>query len=194
MRHTPRPVASRLSAGAALAVVTAGLTTGLTVGLTVGSAYGAETAEREDTRAGRLEVYPTNVVPGAEVTVGTVACGADGTAEGDASSVGAEAFALAPGTPPGNTTGRFRVPPSAQPGTYEIVARCSRDGAEVAGDVVVRLTGAGEPTHPRGSVKTGVGGALGPDPVKTAAGVAALAVAAAGGTWLLHRRVRGEAI
>jgi hypothetical protein len=43
-------------------------------------------------------------------------------------------------------------------------------------------------------VKTGVGGALGTDPVKTAAGVAALAVAAAGGTWLLHRRARGEGI
>ncbi|MBA2806007.1 hypothetical protein E0500_000625 [Streptomyces sp. KM273126] len=179
--------ASRLPAGTALAVVAVGLT----VGLAVGPAYGAEMA---DTRGGRLEVNPTSVAPGAEVTVGTVACGADGAAAGDASSVGAGAFTLAPGTPPGNTTGRFRVPPGAEPGTYEIVARCSRDGAEVAGDLVVGLTAAGEPTHPRGSVKTGVGGALGPDPVKTAAGVAALAVAAAGGTWLLHRRVRGEAI
>jgi hypothetical protein len=35
---------------------------------------------------------------------------------------------------------------------------------------------------------------LGPDPVQTAAGVAALAVAAAGGTWLLHRRARGDGI
>ncbi|MGW1145915.1 hypothetical protein ACWD6I_12825, partial [Streptomyces sp. NPDC002454] len=50
------------------------------------------------------------------------------------------------------------------------------------------------PAHPRGHVNTGVGGALGPDPVQTAAGVAALAVAAAGGTWLLHRRARGDGI
>lgn len=185
--RTARPAASRMPVGAAFTVVTAGLA----VGLAVGPAYAAETAE---TRAGRLEVHPASVVPGAEVSVGTVACGADGTARGDASSVGAGTFTLAPGTPPGSTTGRFRVPPGAEPGTYEIVARCSGDGAEVAGDLVVTLTAAGEATHPRGSVKTGVGGALGPDPVKTAAGVAALAVAAAGGTWLLHRRVRGEAI
>jgi hypothetical protein len=62
---------------------------------------------------------------------------------------------------------------------------------------VVTLTSteeSGQQVHPRGSVKTGVGGALGPDPVQTAAGVAALAVAAAGGTWLLHRRARGDGI
>ncbi len=68
----------------------------------------------------------------------------------------------------------------------------------VSGDLVVTLTSTRPPTHPpahpRGSVKTGVGGALGPDPVQTAAGVAALAVAAAGGTWLLHRRARGDRI
>lgn len=188
MRHTPwlrafRPCPARLPAGTAVAVVAAALA--------AVPAYGAETA---GTGAGRLEVHPASVVPGAEVTVSTVACGADGTAAGDASSVGSGAFTLAPGTPPGNATGRFRVPPSAQPGTYEIVARCSGDGGEVAGGLVVTLTGVGERVDPRGSVKTGVGGALGPDPVQTAAGVAALAVAAAGGTWLLHRRARGEGI
>ncbi|MPY64046.1 hypothetical protein FNH08_44890 [Streptomyces spongiae] len=175
--------ASRLPAGIALAVAAAALA--------AAPAYGTETPA---TGTGRLKVHPGSAVPGAEVTVSTVACDADGTAEGDASSVGAGTFTLAPGTPPRNATGRFRVPPSAQPGTYEIVARCSKDGTEVAGDLVVTLTAAGERTHPRGSVKTGVGGALGPDPVQTAAGVAALAVAAAGGTWLLHRRVRGEGI
>ncbi|MEW2395842.1 hypothetical protein [Streptomyces sp. NPDC046862] len=175
--------APRRPTGVALAVVAAGFA--------AVPAYGAGTAA---TGAERLEVNPDSVVPGAEVTVGTVACGADGTAQGDASSVGAGTFTLVPGTPPGNATGRFTVPPSAHPGTYEIVVRCSEDGAEVAGDLVVTLTAAGERTHPRGSVKTGVGGALGPDPVQTAAGVTALAVAAAGGTWLLHRRARGEGI
>jgi len=86
------------------------------------------------------------------------------------------------------------VPPSAQPGTYEIVATCAQSGRRVTGDLVVSLTSQRQPVHPRGSVKTGVGGALGPDPVQTAAGVAALAVAAAGGTWLLHRRARGDGI
>lgn len=64
----------------------------------------------------------------------------------------------------------------------------------MTGDLVVTLSSAAEQVYPRGSVKTGVGGALGTDPVQTAAGVAALAVAAAGGTWLLHRRARGDGI
>ncbi|AXI86594.1 hypothetical protein SAM9427_12420, partial [Streptomyces sp. ETH9427] len=85
-------------------------------------------------------------------------------------------------------------PPSAQPGTYEIVVACAGSGRRVTGDLVVTLTPDAEQVVPRGSVKTGVGGALGPDPVQTAAGVTALAVAAAGGTWLLHRRARGDGI
>ncbi|NEB74523.1 hypothetical protein G3I40_04645 [Streptomyces sp. SID14478] len=147
---------------------------------------------------GGLEVYPATAVPGATVTVSTTACGAQGTAAVDAGAVGAGTFTLAPDAPDpdaANASGRFEVPPSAQPGTYEIVARCS-GGTEVTGDLIVSLAPAGAPgaQMPRGHVKTGVGGALGPDPVQTAAGVAALAVAAAGGTWLLHRRARGDGI
>ncbi|MGW7263678.1 hypothetical protein [Streptomyces sp. NPDC054842] len=166
---------ARLLTGTALAVAAAGLA--------AAPAYGGDT--------GTLDVRPATVVPGADVTVGTAACGADGTATGDASAVGAGTFALAPGARGGDTAGRFRVPPGAQPGTYEIVAKCS-GGRQAAGDLVVTLTATEERVHPRGSVKTGVGGALGSDPVQTAAGVAALAVAAAGGTWLLHRRARGD--
>ncbi|MFD2683840.1 hypothetical protein ACFS5L_03010 [Streptomyces phyllanthi] len=211
MRRTPRPRTSRartsqartsqartsrartprLPATAALAVVAAGLATAPAYGANTAPAYGADTAA---TGTERLEAHPASVIPGAEVSVGTAACGADGMATGDASAVGAGRFALAPGTPPGHVTGGFRVPPSAEPGTYEIVARCSEGGQEVTGDLVVTLTAAREQVYPRGSVKTGVGGTLGPDPVQTAAGVAALAVAAAGGTWLLHRRARGEGI
>ncbi|MEU6124089.1 hypothetical protein [Streptomyces sp. NPDC047123] len=157
---------------------------------------------------GHLEIRPATVTPGSAVTVYTTACGPGGTAAGDASAVGAGTFALAPGTQQETgeaATGRFEVPPSAQPGTYEIVAKCSGSGGsgakdkQLAGDLMVTITstaaaGDRQPQHPRGHVKTGVGGALGPDPVQTAAGVAALAVAAAGGTWLLHRRARGDRI
>jgi hypothetical protein len=135
------------------------------------------------------------------VTVGTAVCPTGSTATGDAGAVGAGTFALAPGTPGADATGGFRVPPGAHPGTYEVVVRCSGGGPETFGDLVVTLTGAneqplppGEQVRPRGSVRTGVGGALGADPVQTAAGVAVLAVAAAGGTWLLHRRARGDGI
>ncbi|MEU3788777.1 hypothetical protein AB0F07_03110 [Streptomyces fructofermentans] len=244
---------ARLLTGTALVVA---------AGFAAAPAYGAD--------AGSLEVYPAAVAPGAEVTVNTAGCGADESVSGDAGAVGAGDFAVTPSQHEGDAVGQFTVPPSAQPGTYEIVARCS-GGKRLAGDLVVTLTsgretpgaartgGAGETSgtkesrkpaeprasdgsraadgpresggpgrtgeetrpgtapeagttgrtdgsvgpvgstapggvHPKGSVKTGVGGALGPDPVQTAAGVAALAVAAAGGTWLLHRRARGDGI
>ncbi|WP_326723258.1 hypothetical protein OHT59_31560 [Streptomyces sp. NBC_00243] len=168
---------ARLVTGTALAVAAAGLA--------AAPAYGGA--------AGSLEVYPSTVVPGGDVTVNTSACGADGTAAGDASAVGAGSFTLAPSAHEEDLIGQFRVPPSAQPGTYEIVAKCA-GGRQVTGDLMVTLTSTREQIHPRGHVKTGVGGTLGPDPVQTAAGVAALAVAAAGGTWLLHRRARGDGI
>ncbi|MFH9548606.1 hypothetical protein ACIBAH_03820 [Streptomyces sp. NPDC051445] len=184
-RRTARRTAcrtARLLSGTALAVVAATAF--------AGPAHGVEAG----TRAASLEVYPSTAVPGGQVSVGTAACGAGGAAMGDAGAVGAGRFPLAPGAHEGEAVGRFRVPPSAQPGTYEIVAECAAGGRRVSGDLVVVLTSDRQPVPPRGSVKTGVGGALGPDPVQTAAGVAALAVAAAGGTWLLHRRARGDGI
>jgi hypothetical protein len=147
---------------------------------------------------GSLDVYPSTVAPGAQVTVNTAACGEKGSATGDAGAVGAGTFTLAPSTHEGEAIGQFKVPESAQPGTYEIVAKCAEGDRQVKGDLVVALSAAHEQAaggvQPKGSVKTGVGGALGRDPVQTAAGVAALAVAAAGGTWLLHRRARGDGI
>ncbi|MEU0737985.1 hypothetical protein [Streptomyces sp. NPDC006134] len=177
---------ARLLTGTALAVAAAGLV--------AAPAYGDEGGGGGRGGSGDLKVYPSSVVPGGRATVNTAACGDGGTAAGDASAVGAGAFTLAPSAHDGEAIGEFRVPPSAQPGTYEIAATCAEGGRRVTGDLVVTLTSPGAQVHPRGSVKTGVGGALGPDPVRTAAGVAALAVAAAGGTWLLHRRARGDGI
>ncbi|GGQ44861.1 hypothetical protein GCM10010216_01150 [Streptomyces flaveolus] len=181
LEGAPMRRTARLLTGTALAVAAAGLATA--------PAYGGDAAA-----TGRLEVYPSSVVPGEEAVVTTSACGEDGAATGDAGAVGAGRFPMAPDTPGDEVVGRFDVPPSAQPGTYEIVTTCAESGRRVTGDLVVTLTAAREQVYPRGSVKTGVGGALGPDPVQTAAGVAALAVAAAGGTWLLHRRARGDGI
>jgi hypothetical protein len=166
---------------------TARLLTGTALAVAV-----AAPAYAEDT--GRLDVYPSTVAAGAQVTVNTAACGDKGSATGDASAVGAGVFTLAPSAHEGEAIGQFQVPASAQPGTYEIVAKCAEGDRQVKGDLMVALSAVHEQVQPRGSVKTGVGGALGPDPVQTAAGVAALAVAAAGGTWLLHRRARGDGI
>lgn len=191
-----RTAAARLLTGTALAVALAGPAV-----IAAAPAYGGTgSSSGSGTGSGALEIYPAIVTPGTHVTVNTTACEAGGTAAGDASAVGAGAFVLAPSTHEEVAVGQFRVPPGAQPGTYEIVARCDREEGErrVSGDLVVTLTSTrppvAPPPRPRGSVKTGVGGALGPDPVQTAAGVAALAVAAAGGTWLLHRRARGDRI
>ncbi|MEW2623547.1 hypothetical protein [Streptomyces sp. NPDC048106] len=178
---------ARLLTGTALAVATAALA--------AAPAYGGAAAARPfRAPSGSLEVYPSTAVPGGQVTVNTAACGDRSGATGDAGAVGAGVFTLAPTTHQGEAIGQFQVPPSAQPGTYEIVAKCAEGSRQVTGDLVVALGAAHEQVQPRGSVKTGVGGALGPDPVQTAAGVAALAVAAAGGTWLLHRRARGDGI
>jgi hypothetical protein len=174
---------ARLLTGAALALGGAGLAAGI--------AYGVHGEV--------LELVPSTAVPGDEVTAKAGACRDGKSAAGDASAVGAGAFTLAPALGGGDVAGRFRVPESAQPGTYEIVTRCPAGERQVSGDLVVALTPSPtpQPAHsaggpPRGSVKTGVGGAFGTDPVQTAAGLAALAVAAAGGTWLLHRRARGD--
>ncbi|MFF8989979.1 hypothetical protein ACF09H_08530 [Streptomyces sp. NPDC014983] len=178
---------ARLLTGTALAAAAAALAAAPAHG-------GAPQSAARPFRApvGSLEVYPATAIPGGQVTVNTAACGDKEGATGDAGAVGAGVFTLAPTTHQGEAIGRFQVPPSAQPGTYEIVAKCAEGSRQVTGDLVVAL-GAAQ-VQPRGSVKTGVGGALGPDPVQTAAGVAALAVAAAGGTWLLHRRARGDGI
>jgi len=177
---------ARLLTGTALAAATAALA--------AAPAYGGASAARPfGAPAGSLQVYPTTATPGGQVTVNTAACGDKAGATGDAGAVGAGVFTLAPTTHQGEAIGQFQVPPSAQPGTYEIVATCSGGGrATVTGDLTVTLTPVGGATQPRGSVKTGVGGAFGADPVQTAVGVAALAVAAASGTWLLHRRVRRD--
>ncbi|POX48613.1 hypothetical protein C3489_26820 [Streptomyces sp. Ru71] len=166
----------------------------LTAAAFAAAALGALAAPGHAADTGALQVYPTTAVPGADVTVNTAACGDGNAATGDAGAVGAGRFTLAPSTHEGEAIGQFRVPPSAQPGTYEIVATCAEGGRVVRGDLVVALDAGRGQLQPHGSVKTGVGGALGPDPVQTAAGVAALAVAAAGGTWLLHRRARGDGI
>ncbi|MET8215149.1 hypothetical protein ACFYRD_00790 [Streptomyces hirsutus] len=197
MRGTARrlPCPTGLT-GPALAVAAAGLL----VAAVAPAAYAEESAAPAGPPygapagrpAGSLELHPAMVMAGAQVTVNTAACGEGDTVAGDATAVGAGRFILAPGSDEPDSTGRFRVPPGAQPGTYEITATCEAGGQRVTGDLVVSLTPAAQQVYPRGSVKTGVGGALGPDPVRTAAGVAALAVAAAGGTWLLHRRARGD--
>lgn len=197
---------ARLLAGIARAAATVG------IGLAAAApAYAGDT--------GRLAIEPRTVAPGSSVTATTGACdagasgGAGGTVTGDASAVGSGSFTLVPEAREGDASGQFRVPPSAVPGTYEIVAKCPKGGT-VTGDLVVTLTStasavppAGSPAvsapgapppgavdgqvSPRGHVETGLGGALGPEPVQTTAGLAALALAAAAGTWLLHRRAKG---
>ncbi|WP_331452501.1 hypothetical protein [Streptomyces sp. SS162] len=143
---------------------------------------------------GTLDLSPSTAKPGTSVTVSTRACGPDGRGVGDARSLGAGEFKLRPGSHKDLAVGTFRVPEHTKPGTYGIVVACD-NGRTAAGDLVVRHGGAPthHPTHvgPQGHVKTGVGGSVGPDATRVAAGVAVLAGALAAGAWAMRRRASG---
>ncbi|MEV2199225.1 hypothetical protein [Streptomyces fradiae] len=151
---------------------------------------------------GTLDLSPSTAKPGTSVTVSTRACGPDGRGVGDARSLGAGEFKLRPGSHKDLAVGTFRVPEHTKPGTYGIVVACD-NGRTAAGDLVVRHGGAPthhpthQPTHhpthvgPQGHVKTGVGGSVGPDATRVAAGVAVLAGALAAGAWAMRRRASG---
>ncbi|WP_223837875.1 hypothetical protein [Streptomyces venezuelae] len=134
-----------------------------------------------------LEVWPRSAAPGTTVTVNTSACGPDGQADGDGTTVGGGRFRLLPGTHENVVVGQFQVAHDARPGSYEIGATCA-NGTFATGDLVVT-----ESRGPQGHVRTGVGGGTTTtvDPAKVTAGAAVLAAVAVGGTWLLRRRASG---
>lgn len=145
------------------------------------------------TPSAQVELVPAEVAPGDHVDIATAVCGAGRKAAVDASAVGAGSFALTPARTPGaDATGRFRVPPRAEPATYEIVVRCAGGRPRVTGDLVVSLTPHTPSERPTGAVRTGAGGSSSAGLVETAAGVVFLAVAAACGTWVRSRRPKGE--
>ncbi|MFI1399912.1 hypothetical protein [Streptomyces sp. NPDC020681] len=158
-------------------LTTAALAVAATIGL---DAQGAYAGDWEST----LEVFPSTAPPGTTITVNTTACGPGGRGVGDASELGAGEFRVAPGTHKEVAVGQFTIPHHTRPGFYGISVTC-RNGRTATGDVTVQHTG------PRGHVRTGVGGSVGPDTAQIAAGVAVLAAAAVGGTLFLRRRASG---
>lgn len=131
-----------------------------------------------------LEIFPSSADPGTTVTVNTLACGSHGHGVGDANSLGAGEFQLNPSTHKEVVVGQFTVPHHAKSGTYPISVACD-NGKTARGDLFVKHK------TPSGHVRTGVGGSVGPDTAQVTAGVAVLAAAAVGGTWLLRRRASG---
>ncbi|MEU8702718.1 hypothetical protein AB0C61_34700 [Streptomyces sp. NPDC048680] len=114
------------TAAAALAAAALGLCTAAP------SAYGDE--------LGPLEITPASAAPGTTVTVNTTACGSDTGATGDASSLEASRFALAPATLKEVLAGSFRVPGNVEPGPYSIDVACE-NGKEATGEIEVRAAG-----------------------------------------------------
>ncbi|WP_406860790.1 hypothetical protein ABZO31_10160 [Streptomyces sp. HUAS MG47] len=147
-------------------------------------ALGAPVALAGDVQT--LEINPATAQPGTTVTVNTLACGHNGRGVGDANSLGAGEFQLHPSTHKEVVVGQFTVPQHTKPGTYGISVACD-NGKTASGDLVVKHQGG----QPSGHVKTGVGGSVGPDTAQVTAGVAVLAAAVVGGTWLLRRRASG---
>ncbi|MFD3913967.1 hypothetical protein [Streptomyces sp. NPDC058603] len=145
---------------------------------------GGRDVGRAPGKPGRLELSPRYVRPGTAVIARTTACGREGRGRGFAESVGAGEFRLNRVSGKEIVTGGFRVAHHARTGTHTIRVRCD-NGREAHGALFVEHGG------PRGHVRTGVGGSVTPDTTQIAAGVAILAVTAAGGTWLLRRRASG---
>ncbi|MEV0845936.1 hypothetical protein AB0J21_08645 [Streptomyces sp. NPDC049954] len=194
---------TRLRTGAAAAaVVAAGI---------VCAPGTAAYADRGPATGPALRLEPASVAPGTTVTVRTAACGS-GAATGSAPAVREGSFLLGADPATGESVGRFTVPATVEPGTYEVVARCGSGKADARGDLTVGLDGAYGPAGhaaghggagndpggagsgaARGAARTTAAGPgpLGSDPVRVACGIGVLACAAAAGTWLLHRRARG---
>ncbi|MEU7022326.1 hypothetical protein ABZ990_16915 [Streptomyces sp. NPDC046203] len=143
--------------------------------------------DRDRDRDRRLEIFPSPAEPGTTVTVNTAACGEHGHGRGDANSVGAGEFHLNPSTHKNVVVGQFTIPHHTRGGSYEIRVECD-NGKSARGELIVERRGG-----PSGHVHSGVGGSVGPDTTQIAAGVAVLAAAAVGGTWLLRRRASGAA-
>ncbi|MFE4366955.1 hypothetical protein ACFRMN_01650 [Streptomyces sp. NPDC056835] len=146
---------------------------------------GSRDDARDRGKPARLDLSPRRVRPGTSVVARTTACGRDGSGRGFAESVGAGEFRLERrATPKEAVAGEFRVARHARTGTHSIRVRCD-NGREARGELFVEHGG------PTGHVRTGVGGSVAPDTTQIAAGVAILAAAAVGGTWLLRRRASG---
>uniref|UniRef100_A0AAU2W4C3 Uncharacterized protein n=1 Tax=Streptomyces sp. NBC_00008 TaxID=2903610 RepID=A0AAU2W4C3_9ACTN len=96
------------------------------------SAYAAE--------PGPLEITPASAAPGTTVTVNTKACGSDTGATGDAGSLEASRFTLAPATLKEVLAGSFRVPGNVAPGPYSIDVACA-NGRKATGEIEVEAAG-----------------------------------------------------
>ncbi|MFG3137977.1 hypothetical protein ACGFZA_17420 [Streptomyces sp. NPDC048211] len=114
------------TAAAALAAAALGLSAAAP------SAYGDEAAP--------LDISPASAAPGTTVTVNTTACGGDSAATGDASSLDASRFALAPATLKEVLAGSFKVPGNVEPGPYSIDVACE-NGKQATGEIEVRAAG-----------------------------------------------------
>ncbi|MFD7895687.1 hypothetical protein [Streptomyces sp. NPDC059743] len=200
-----RPTA-RLLTGTALAAVSAGLTS-LCAATTAAAATGtADTTTSTTTSAAaittttaiaadddnRLELSPKVVRPGSLVSVSTTVC-REGPAKGEARSAGAGEFRLerAVGRAEDQEAdqetlvGRFRVPHEIGRGPYRVGVRCE-DGRHITREFFVERD-----REPRGPVRSGIGGSVGPDTTQIAVGAAVVAAAAVGGTLRLRRRASG---
>ncbi|MFE9250215.1 hypothetical protein [Streptomyces sp. NPDC007088] len=145
---------TRLRTGAAAAaVVAAGI---------VWVPGAAAHADRGPAAGPALRLEPASVAPGTTVTVRTAACGS-GAATGSAPAVREGSFPLGADAAAGESVGRFTVPATVEPGTYEVVARCGSGKADVRGDLTVGTAGLDGAYGPAGHAagESGAGGGAG---------------------------------
>ncbi|MEV7681829.1 hypothetical protein AB0O64_25245 [Streptomyces sp. NPDC088341] len=171
---------SLYAASTATARTTATTVTAATAATTLTTASGAIAADNGD----RLELSPKVARPGSLVSVRTDVC-REGTGRGEARSAGAGEFRLERSTDQEVLVGRFRVPHEIRRGSYRVGVRCE-DGRVVTREFFVE-----HGREPRGHVRSGTGGSVGPDVTQIAVGAAVVAAAAVGGTLHLRRRASG---
>ncbi|GCD38585.1 hypothetical protein OEIGOIKO_06401 [Streptomyces chrestomyceticus JCM 4735] len=159
---------TRVLTGAALSVAALGLSTC--------AAFAA---------TGSIEVTPNPVKAGNTVNLNSSACGKNGSATVDASTLGAGRVTLSSKgqTHTENVQGSVRVPASTKPGNYGIGGKCA-NGTEISG--TVRVTSG---STPHGPTRTGVGTTSeNSGTTEIVAGAGVLLAAAAGGVWMVRRR------
>ncbi|MFE4830455.1 hypothetical protein [Streptomyces sp. NPDC056672] len=171
---------ARATVTAPTTATTATAPTTATAATTVTTASGAIAADDGD----RLELSPKVARPGSLVSVRTDVC-REGTGRGEARSAGAGEFRLERSTDQEVLVGRFRVPHEIRRGSYRVGVRCE-DGRVVTREFFVE-----HGREPRGHVRSGTGGSVGPDITQIAVGAAVVAAAAVGGTLHLRRRASG---
>ncbi|MCM1965112.1 hypothetical protein [Streptomyces sp. G1] len=142
--------------------------------------------------ANPVVIQPNPVAPGGQFSVfdGGNCKGKEGLATFKTGSTGSDIPTVKLSMLKNEVGGVGTVPANTKPGSYEVSVVCDDGKGNVEGPFNGTLTVAGA-AHPKGAVKTGLGGAQ-DSGTNIAAGIGALGAAAVGGVWVMRRRAASD--